>query len=36
MLDNGEVPHWAAQVDVLDRPTTMGRDGVAVKWNTPT
>ncbi|APV49349.1 hypothetical protein BWI17_06450 [Betaproteobacteria bacterium GR16-43] len=32
MLDNGEIPHWSVQVDVLDRPTTMGRDGVPVKW----
>ena len=32
MLDAGEIAHYAVQVDVLDRPTTMGRDGVPVKW----
>lgn len=34
-LEPGEVAHYTVQVDVLDRPTTMGRDGVAVKWNAP-
>ena len=34
-LEPGEVAHYTVQVDVLDRPTTMGRDGVTVKWNTP-
>jgi hypothetical protein len=34
-LEAGEIAHYAVQVDVLDRPTTMGRDGVAVKWRTP-
>lgn len=34
-LAPGEVAHYAVQVDVLDRPTTGGHDGVAVKWATP-
>jgi hypothetical protein len=34
-LAAGEVAHYAVQVDMLDRPTTGGHDGVAVKWNTP-
>ena len=33
-LAPGEVAHYAVQVDMLDRPTTGGHDGVAVKWNT--
>ena len=32
-LAPGEVAHYAVQVDMLDRPTTGGHDGVAVKWN---
>ena len=34
-LAPGEVVHYAVQVAVLDRPSTSGRDGVAVKWGTP-
>ncbi|QJR16807.1 hypothetical protein [Usitatibacter palustris] len=31
----GEIAHYAVQVEMLDRPTTSGRDGVAVKWGKP-
>ena len=31
----GEVPHYCVQVDVLDRPTTGGHEGVRVKWGAP-
>jgi hypothetical protein len=32
-LDAGEVAHYTVQVDLLDRSTTSGHDGVPVKWN---
>ena len=31
----GEIAHYAVQVEMFDRPTTSGRDGVAVKWAKP-
>lgn len=31
----GEVAHYCVQVDVLDRPSTGGHEGVRVKWATP-
>ncbi|HLX23825.1 MAG TPA: hypothetical protein VKR38_10795 [Usitatibacter sp.] len=31
----GEIAHYCVQVDMLDRPTTGGLDGVRVKWGTP-
>jgi hypothetical protein len=31
----GEVAHYAVQVDMLDRPSTGGHDGVPVRWSTP-
>jgi hypothetical protein len=31
----GEVAHYCVQVDMLDRPSTGGLDGVRVKWGTP-
>ncbi len=34
-LAAGETAHYGVQVEVLDRPTTSGLDGVAVKWSTP-
>lgn len=34
-LEAGEVAHYTVQVELLDRPTTSGHDGVAIKWNTP-
>ena len=34
-LEAGEVPHYATQVDVFDRPSTGGHDGVALKWGVP-
>jgi hypothetical protein len=34
-LQPGEKAHYCVQVEVLDRPTTGGHQGVAVKWNTP-
>jgi hypothetical protein len=34
-LPAGETAHYGVQVEVLDRPTTSGMDGVAVKWGTP-
>jgi hypothetical protein len=34
-LAAGEVPHYCVQVDMLDRPTTGGLDGVRVKWGSP-
>ena len=33
-LGAGETAHYGVQVEVLDRPTTGGLDGVAVKWGT--
>ena len=30
--ESGEVVHYCAQVEMLDRSTTSGRDGVPVKW----
>lgn len=34
-LEAGEVPHYATQVDVFDRPATGGHEGVALKWGMP-
>jgi hypothetical protein len=34
-LNPGEIAHYSVQVDVLDRPTTGGLDGVRVKWGAP-
>lgn len=34
-LQPGEIVHYCVQVDVLDTPTTAGREGVRVKWATP-
>jgi hypothetical protein len=34
-LQPGEVPHYAVQVEVLDRPSAGGMPGVAVKWSSP-
>ena len=34
-LDPGEIPHYAVQVDVQDRPSPSGMPGVQVKWATP-
>jgi hypothetical protein len=34
-FQSGEIAHYAVQVEMLDRPTTSGRDGVAVKWGRP-
>ncbi len=34
-LAPGETAHYGVQVEVLDRPTTSGLDGVTVKWATP-
>lgn len=34
-LDQGEVAHYAVQVEAFDRPDTGGHNGVAVKWGTP-
>jgi len=34
-LAPGETVHYAVQVTVLDRPSTGGHTGVAVKWNMP-
>lgn len=34
-FEPGEIAHYAVQVELLDRPTTAGRDGVAVKWRAP-
>lgn len=34
-LQPGEVPHYAVQVEVLDRPSAGGQPGVQVKWNSP-
>jgi hypothetical protein len=31
----GETPHYAVQVEVLDRGSMGGKNGVAVKWATP-
>ena len=31
----GEIAHYCVQVDMLDRPTTGGLDGVRVKWGAP-
>jgi len=33
-LEAGEIAHYAIPVEALDRPTTSGSDGVAVKWDT--
>lgn len=34
-LNPGEIAHYCIPVDVQDRPTTGGREGVRVKWATP-
>lgn len=34
-LNPGEIAHYVVAVDVQDRPSTGGRDGVRVKWATP-
>ena len=34
-LEPGEIAHYAVQVEVFDRPTTGGREGVQVKWGAP-
>jgi hypothetical protein len=34
-FDPGEVAHYAALVDIEDRPSASGKPGVPVKWNTP-
>ena len=34
-LAPGEVVHYSVQVHVLDRPSTGGRTGTAVKWGSP-
>lgn len=34
-LEAGEVPHYATQVDVFDRPSTGGHEGVPLKWGVP-
>ena len=34
-LEPGEVAHYCVPVEVLDRPTTGGHEGVRVKWESP-
>jgi hypothetical protein len=34
-FEAGEIPHYAVQVDVQDRPSPSGMPGVAVRWATP-
>jgi len=34
-LQPGEVPHYCVQVEMLDRPTTGGHEGVRIKWAAP-
>jgi len=34
-LEPGEVAHYAVQVEVFDRPSTAGHEGVPVKWAAP-
>lgn len=34
-MEPGEVAHYTVQVELLDRPTTSGHDGVPIKWRTP-